>query len=314
VKRIAMMLILCLFLCGCTGDTQANITGFTMDSTIQLQVWGENAEAAAEAVEKLMKRLEKQWSATDMESTIGKLNRGLRIGLRPEELAVLDRARRLQERTNGCFDPMLYDVIALWDFYDNNYRVPSQAQLQQALKEERWDLDSVIRCYAGQLAAELLLEIGIDRAILQLGGNIQTVGELPEGELWKIDIQNPKGDGQIGVVSVEGTASIATTGDYQRYFEADGVRYHSVLDPKTGYPAHSGLSSVTVICKDGMTANALSTALFVMGLEQGADFWRKSDDFEAVFILTDGRIFATEGADLSGCEFERIFRKSEKSA
>ncbi len=308
------MLILCLFLVGCTGATQADITGFAMDTTMQLQVWGEDAEAAAEAVEKLLQRLEKQWSATDMDSTIGKLNRGLRIGLRPEELQVLDKARQLQERTYGCYDPMLYDVIALWGFYHNDYRVPTQTQLQQALKEERWDLDSVIRGYAGQMAAELLLEVGVERAILQLGGNIQTVGALPEGTPWQIAIQDPKGDGQIGIVSVEGTVSIATTGDYQRYFEKDGVRYHNILDPKTGYPAQSRLSAVTVICRDGMMANAFAAALFVMGLEQGVEFWRESDDFEAVFILTDGRIVATEGANLSECEFERIFRKNEKSA
>ena len=159
MKRIAVLLLLCLFLVGCTGNTQADRTFFAMDTVIQLQIWGRESDAGAEAVEQLLHQLEAQWSATDPESTIGKLNRGLRIGLRPEELQVLDKARKLSERTGGCFDPMLYDVMKAWGFYDQNHRIPTQAELTQALSQERWDLGGVIKGYAGQVAADGIGEV-----------------------------------------------------------------------------------------------------------------------------------------------------------
>lgn len=314
MKRIISLLFVILLLCGLcgcgTGSDSASRTLFRMDTVMELQVWGSDAQTGVEQIEAMLSRLETTWSSTDDASLLGRLNAGQEVTISQEEEALLARAEALSQRTGGAFDPKMRAVSAAWGFLNQEYTVPTQAQIDQALSTPQWDLGAAVKGYAGQEAVAILEALDVDRALLNLGGNIQTYGEKADGSAWQIGIQNPDGGDYIGIVSVTGTASIVTSGDYQRYFEQDGVRYHHIMDPNTGMPADSGLASVTVICRDGLTADALSTALFVMGLEAGAEFWRESDDFEAVFITTGGDIYATEGASLSGCEYEVIDREN----
>lgn len=308
MKRVLCGVLICLLLAGCAGERQIRKTVYAMDTVMDLQIWGGDASGAAEEIARMLEETERVWSATREDSFLSALNRG-EAEADGERQAVLDEVTALSERTGGAFDPRLHAVISLWGFLTKEYRVPAREELTEALGEKQWNLGAAVKGYAGRKAAEILEARGVDRALLNLGGNVQTFGDKPDGSPWQIGIRNPDGDGYFGVVAVSGTAAVVTSGDYQRYFEQDGVRYHHILDPDTGYPAETGLTSVTVICRDGLTADALSTALYVMGVEKAVEFWRGSADFEAVFLLRDGTVLATEGAVLSGCEFEVIRRE-----
>ena len=309
MKRILALICALFLLTGCVRQEQtAQAHVFCMDTVMDLTVYGKDAQAALSAMQEALRELEQTWSANDEASFLSALNRGA-VEADEAQQALLDRVLALRDRTGGAFDPKLGGLVQAWGFPTDEYRVPDQQELSQAKDAGLWDLGAAVKGYAGQQLADLLAQYDVDRAILNLGGNVQTYGEKPDGEPWRVAVQNPDlSDDHLGVLSVYGTMAVVTSGDYQRYFELDGKRYHHILDPETGYPAETGLASVTVICRDGLTADALSTALFVMGLEDAVTFWRASDDFEAVFVTKDGRIYATEGAELSDCVYEVIER------
>ncbi len=297
MKKAFCLIFICLLLAGCGGSRKAERTVFAMDTVMQLSVWGGEAEEACDRIEALLADVEKTYSAQ-------RLNSG---SLTPEQSALLARAEELKGRTGGAFDPRLYGIMQAWGFDTKNYRVPTDEELENA--PGSWDLGAAAKGWAGDLAVDILQELDVKCALLNLGGNVQTYGTKADGSPWTVGIRDPEGEKDyLAVVSVEGTMSVVTSGDYQRYFEENGVKYHHIIDPKTGRPADSGLRSVTVICGDGMTADALSTALFVMGLEKATEFWRQSDDFEAVFVTTDGRLLATRGVQITECDYEVISR------
>ena len=309
MKRLfALVLALSLLLCGC-GSEPFEQTFFSMNTVMQFQIWGRDAEIGYGQIITKLQNLESSWSATSEDSILWQLNNGNNLfQLEPGQAALLANIEKISQKTGGAFHPKMRCLSEAWGFYDEQHRVPTQEEIDAALADPQWDLGGALKGYAGQKCMELLSELKIDRALLNLGGNVQTYGSKPDGSPWQIGIQNPDGGDYVGIISVSGTMSIVTSGDYQRYFEQSGIRYHHILDPQTGYPADSGLRSVAVISADGMTADCLSTALFVMGLEKGSAFWRDSKDFEAVFITEDGSIYATEGVTLSGCNHEVITR------
>ena len=302
-------------LSGCAAQS-AETTFFAMDTVMSVRIWGRDARDACGAVQEQVEQLERELSVTDEDSALAQLNASGSGALPGDALTLLRSALDLSARTGGALDPTLYPAVRLWGFTTGDYRVPSDVEIADALSRAgaehvsidgdtvtlsdgaMLDFGAVAKGYAAQKCADFLSD-GITAALLSFGGNVQTIGDKPDGTAWHIGVQDPFGDGTAAALTLTGANAVVTSGGYQRYFEENGVRYCHILDPKTGAPADSGLSSVTIVASDGLFADGLSTALYVMGLSAAADFWRDSSDFEAVFITDDGEIFYTAG--LSGC-------------
>ena len=321
---LAAGLAAAVLLGGCAQRTAEPASGqiFAMDTIMSMDVYGEGGEEALARAEETIYRLEDLWAVTDENSEIWALNHsgGAWVDLSQETADLLAQALELCALTDGALDLTAYSAVQAWGFTTGEYRVPSQEELDALIpridytrleldgdglrarlpENMELDLGAVAKGYTGTYLAEQLRQAGVTSAILRLGGNIQAVGTRPDGNPWRVAIQDPDSqqEATLGVVEVSDQAVI-TSGGYQRYFEADGETYWHIMDPETAAPARSGLTSVTVIGADGTVCDALSTALFVMGPEEAADFWRAHPELgmELILVLEDGTVQITQGLE-----------------
>ena len=316
---------------GTAAQEMQSIQVFAMDTVMGLRACGGETEAALAAAEDEIYRLDEALSRTREDSAVSRLNSaagGTPVDVGEELRDLIARALDFSAATDGAFDITLAPVSSAWGFTEDTYRVPEDAELALLLPcvgaehvhlEEgtvvSLDQGTRIEGYASDRMAAIYQEHGITHGIVDLGGNTWVCGGNLEGEPWQIGIQDPaRPAGALAGILEASDAFAVTSGGYQRYFEENGQLYHHIIDPATGRPAESGLTSVTVVADgaagNGTMCDALSTALFVMGLERATEFWRASSDFEAVFITEDGTICATEGAAalLTDCTFTELTR------
>lgn len=268
----------------------------------------------------LLKQVENSYiSWREEDSEIARLNasagteQGIEITGKLEEMlqATLD----ISQKSNGALDPTIGEISRLWDIDGENPRVPAEEEIAALLKVDGYK-NVVCENQKAVLEADTSIDLGavgkgigcdeakaflethqeICGAVISVGGSILTYGTKESGKPWSVAITDPLsgGDNYMGVLYLEGENYISTSGDYEKYFEQDGVRYHHILDPKTGYPARSGLTSVTIIAENGLLSDGLSTACFVLGLEEGMKL-AETYNAEAVFIDSDQNVYVTDG-------------------
>lgn len=325
---LAMVMVCAMALTGCAGKkSSSGETGstdepysrdiFAMDTYMTVFAYGDAGEKAVDAAVKEINRLDALLSTGKASSEVSELNANDGGKLSADTNALMDAALDLYESTDHVFDITIYPVMKLWGFTDQNYKVPSDGDLKAALKlvdastldynkskktvdftvkGTQIDFGGIAKGYTSATVAQLYKDYGVTSGLVNLGGNVQTVGFKPDGTEWRIGIQHPEDENDmLGVVQTHDQAVI-TSGGYERNFEEDGVVYHHIIDPSTGYPADNGLISVTIVSEDGTLADGLSTSLFIMGKDKAIEYWKAhSKDFDFVLCEDDGTLVVSKG-------------------
>ena len=297
------------------GGFRSGIT-YAMNTVIEQKWYGESADTVYTGMETKIREIESVLSLHLSQSEIAAINEN--VGVQPVEVSqptfdLLQRAKELSEQSDGAFDITIAPVVELWGITSDHPHVPTDEELAQAmalmgledlvLDEEACtayltrpgmaiDLGGIAKGWTADQLREYARELGAERGYVSLGGNLMIIGERPDGDPFKFGMRDPQGDAStyLGTVTLEDGCTMATTGGYERYFEEDGIRYHHVLDPRTGYPADSDLLSVAVISKDGTLADYLSTTLFVQGLE-AAKAAAGSEDYALVMVDQENNVW-----------------------
>lgn len=304
---------------------------FMMGTVITQKVYGTDAQAAVDEARERMKEIEELMTINAPGGEINRLNEAAGKGsvdLDQETVKILETAKEYAALSGGAFDVTIGPLVKAWGVFTDNPRIPPQeeidrlkklvdytrldvdaANLKARLQTEGQivDLGGIAKGYSGDEAIRIYKKHGVKSAFVNLGGNVVVLGKKPDGKLWRIGIQNPRAANgmYIGTVDVADKA-IVTSGDYERFFEVDGKRYHHIIDPKTGYPSDSGLISATIVSDVSMDADALSTATFVLGLEKGMALVESLKNVEAIFITKDKDIYVTKG-------LKKIFKFTDES-
>ena len=298
------------------GGSGYTLTTYSMGSYVQQTVYGSGREEAAQAASTAVAELEGLISWRVEGSDISRLNQAAGtdfLQIAPQTWDILHTAQEVCQASGGAFDITIAPVVELWGITSDHPKVPTGEELARAMAllgledlvldeeactaylarpEMKIDLGGIAKGWTADQLRERARELGAERGYVSLGGNLMIVGERPDGDPFKFGMRDPQGDASeyLGTVTLADGFTMATTGGYERYFEEEGVRYHHVLDPRTGYPADSDLLSVAVISQDGTLADYLSTTLFVQGLE-AAKAAANSGDYALVMVDKENRVW-----------------------
>ena len=307
------------------GTADVQDTAFSMGTAITSTLYGRNRGELEENLDRISQCLndvDQDISWREEDSLVSIFNRQHEVSVNDRE-EVFQMALKVAQDSGGAFDPTVLSVSGLWDIGGENQRHPSKTEIEDALKNVDYqaatlsdgtlktdnmhllfELGAIGKGYAIEQAAAEIDRDEVSAGILSAGSSILTFGTKPDGSKFRVALRDPRGgqDDRIGIMTLT-DLSISTSGDYERYFEEDGVRYHHILDARTGYPADSGLMSVTVIADNSTLCDALSTAGFILGLDEGMDLMDKYGVL-AIFVDNQRNVYYNNESFLDLLSFE----------
>lgn len=324
-KLIAAVLCIALVfpLAGCGETVENQSTVYAMDTTMTLIAYGNNGQKGLRAAESIILSLDAALDPDLETGIVYKMNHanGQSTVVSGQIADMINTARTVYTQSKGALDLTIYPLVKRWGFTDANYYVPTEEEIASDLSRLCFDklvltpfpssgsysvsmpeygeisFAAAARGCASANAVEAMRQAGVTSGVVSMSGTVQTLGRKPNGSNWSVAITDPNAPSTyFGVVNVAETA-IVTSGAYQKNFinKADGKFYHHILKPTSGYPVNGVLSSVTVICEDGIMADCLSTALYILGETAALNYWRTYGGFEMVLVTNDNRVVCTSG-------------------
>ena len=315
------ILAVCLFLLvACQRDQEQSAELFVFGTIVEIKLWGASPKEASHAfseLQKMFQGMHRDWHAwepgllVDINTAFAQ---GQTVMANPDIVEMIRYSQIIEEKTGGRFNPAIGALIRLWGFHTSDYPIigppPSQAQINEILDQNPSSLDihinglelqsenpavqldfgGIAKGQAVDLTIQRLRELGISNAIVNAGGDLRAMGDHGDRP-WRVAVRQP-GGGNIGYIEVQGDEAIFTSGNYERFREDQTERYPHIIDPSTGWPARD-IASVTLICDDGLLADAAATALVVAGLNGWPEVARALDLTRVAVVDETGTVYLT---------------------
>ena len=316
-SRLILLIFVIVLLCGCSTTTKEPLskTGFYFDTVITITLYDTKDEELLNTCFDYCKEFENLVSRTIPTSDISRINtaNGSPINVSDITIGLIKKGIEFGELTDGAFDITIAPLMDLWDIKNNPGNPPSENDIKKVLSHVNYknisivensvtlsdpeasiDLGGIAKGYMADILKEYLLSKGVTSAIINLGGNVLTLGCKPDGNAFHIGIQKPFNEQNTTITSVQiKDGSVVTSGSYERYFKVNDTIYHHILNTDNGYPCDNELLSVTILSEDSIDGDALSTSCFALGLEEGQKLIHSLEDIDAIFITKDYEIIDT---------------------
>lgn len=326
-KFFCLLILSACLLCGCKKqpsylDTPTSSTYLFFDTVVTISIYDnlpDNKDILNDCFE-ICEKYEHLFDKTNPESDIAKINAssGTATNVNSDTIEIIEDSIEYAKLTNGNFDITISPLTDLWDIRNNKGYIPSDKDINNILKNVSYkniiiennyvrllnknssiDLGGIAKGYIADKISEYMLSKNITSAIIDLGGNILTIGNKCNNSDFNIGIKTPFSENSQYIATISANnKSVVTSGIYERYFEKDGKIYHHILDSATGYPVENNLYSVTIICDKSEYADALSTGIFSLGLNEGKKLINSFDNVEAIFVTNENKIILSDGLQI----------------